>query len=160
FVLKSAYSTAPYQMYSISLHDALPIYVERRLTCPDAHARLALAARLAVLAPEIAVECHGQDARRRGLADAARASEQVGVRRAPSRDRRLQRLGDVLLHGHLAEPPGPVETGQCFPAHCTLLRFPERWATLEGGGGPRPTPSTRAAPPGAGCRTQDAPGEP
>ena len=53
--------------------------------------------------PLLAVQRAGQDARRRGLAAAARAGEQVGVVDPPGRQRDAQRLGDVLLPDHLGE---------------------------------------------------------
>ena len=54
----------------------------------------------------LAVERLGQDARHGGLADAARAGEQVGVVQALRAQRIGQRLHHVLLPHHLAEVLG------------------------------------------------------
>ncbi len=56
----------------------------------------------------LAVQRARQDARRRRLAAAPRAGEQVGVVDPAGRQRRRQWLGDVLLADHFAERRGPV----------------------------------------------------
>ena len=65
-------------------------------------ARVAHAARVGRRALR-AVQRAGQDARAGGLAAAARAAEQVGVVDAAGRERRAQRLGDVVLADDLGE---------------------------------------------------------
>ena len=64
-----------------------------------------IAARLAVRRGRLslAVERHREHAGERGLADAARPAEQVAVRDAPARDRALERVRDVRLHGDVGE---------------------------------------------------------
>ncbi|MPM67724.1 hypothetical protein SDC9_114648 [bioreactor metagenome] len=62
-------------------------------------AGFAFAAGLAVLGRE-AVHRARKDARRGGLTRAARAAEQIGVRRAIRRNLMLQRCGDMLLSDH------------------------------------------------------------
>jgi hypothetical protein len=55
-----------------------------------------------------AVQALGQDPRDRGLADAARAGEQVGVVQAALLERVGQRAHDVILPHHLLEAAGAV----------------------------------------------------
>ena len=62
-----------------------------------------LADRVALRERGVPVEGAREDARHRGLADAARAAEEVGVGGAPRRDRVLERAGDRLLSDDLAE---------------------------------------------------------
>ena len=61
--------------------------------------------------PRYAVEGLGQNAGRRGLADAAGAGEQVGVPDAVAGDGPLQGLGDVLLADQLVERLRPIAPG-------------------------------------------------
>ena len=82
----------------------------------DGEARLALAARLAV-DRVLAVEHLGEDARRGGLAGAARAGEQVRLALAPLGHRRAQRLDHVVLTLDLAETSGPVAAVQRLGGH-------------------------------------------
>ena len=82
----------------------------------DRQARVALAARLA-LDRALAVEHLGQDARRRGLAGAARAGEEVGLALAVVDDRIAQRPHDVLLPTHLAEAAGAVAAVERLGGH-------------------------------------------
>ena len=69
----------------------------------DREAVLALAARLTVGAEVEAVQRAGEQARRGGLAGAARPGEEVGVADAVLGDRVAQRGGDVVLADQLAE---------------------------------------------------------
>ena len=56
----------------------------------------------------LAVERAGEDPGARGLAAAAGAGEEVGVVDPVVRQRRAQRLGDVVLADDLGERLGPV----------------------------------------------------
>src|SRR5690606_32913940 len=67
-----------------------------------------LVARGPVLAPVLAVQGLGQDARRGGLAGAARAGEQVGMGDAAFGDLPGERGGDVTLADDFVEGLGPV----------------------------------------------------
>ena len=74
-----------------------------------------------------AVESLGEDARAGGLADAARAGEQVGVRDAAGLDRARQHLRDVVLADQVREDLRPVlererAMGHGFPK----IRRPDR----------------------------------
>ena len=60
----------------------------------------------------VAVECSGKDARHRGLANAAGAAKEIGVRGAVGLDRVLQRAGDRLLANDLAEIARSVAAGE------------------------------------------------
>ena len=82
----------------------------------DGEARVALAARLAI-DRTLAVEHLGEDARRRGLAGAARAGEQVGLPLALIDDRVSQRANDMLLPAHLAESARPVSAVERLCGH-------------------------------------------
>ena len=89
--------------------------VERRGAAPDALAARALPARLAVergIAATLAVERHGEHARERRLAHAARPAQQVAVRHASARDRPLERRRDVRLHGDVGEGLRAVLPGE------------------------------------------------
>ena len=90
--------------------------IERRGPAPDALAARALAARLAVGTPVLAVQRMREHARERRLAHAAGPAEEVRVRDAVPRDRTLERVRDVLLHGDVGEAlravlPGETEVG-------------------------------------------------
>ena len=61
--------------------------------------------------PELAIEGLGQDARRRRLADAAGAGEQIGVPDAVGGDGVGQGPGDVLLADQLVEGLRPIAPG-------------------------------------------------
>ena len=87
----------------VDLHD-----VQRRVAPPDAGAVLAAAAGLAVGLALRAVEGHRQDPGQRGLADAPRAAEEVGVADPSPRQSVLESLGDVFLGRDVAEAAGPV----------------------------------------------------
>ena len=54
----------------------------------------------------LAVQRFGENARQRGLADAARPDKQVGVRDASGFDRVLERARDMLLTDHIIKPLG------------------------------------------------------
>ena len=82
----------------------------------DGQARLALAARLAVDRP-LAVEHLGEDARRRGLAGATRAGEQVGLPLALVDDRIAQGAHDMLLAAHLAETARAIAAVERLCSH-------------------------------------------
>jgi hypothetical protein len=71
----------------------------------DLAARVALAARR-VGGAFVAVQAAREDARERGLADAARAREQDRVRHAPGADRVAQRRRDVGLAADVVERCG------------------------------------------------------
>ena len=73
----------------------------------DVAARVALAARLAVDGA-LAVEHLGEDPRRRRLARAPRAGEEVGLALAAAGDGVAQGAHDVILPLDLGEPPGAV----------------------------------------------------
>ena len=75
----------------------------------DLHTRLACPAGLAVSLVGT-VEDLGQDARRRGLAGAAWAAEEVGVGNSGFTRRIAESSGDVVLALHLAETLGPIAT--------------------------------------------------
>jgi hypothetical protein len=67
-----------------------------------------------------AVEGLGEDARRRGLADAAGAGEEEGVGDAVLFDGVGQRLGDVLLADEVIELLGSPLAGQDQVGHGVL----------------------------------------
>ena len=54
----------------------------------------------------LAIQRLGEDPRQRGLADAARPDEQIGVRDTAGLDRVLERSRDVLLTDHIIKPLG------------------------------------------------------
>ena len=69
-----------------------------------------------------AVQALGQDARDRGLADAARAGEQVRVVQAAAGQRVAQRTHHVFLSDHLAEMARPVLARENHRPHAPILR--------------------------------------
>ena len=69
----------------------------------------------------LAIERLGQNARHRGLADAARAGEQIGVVQALRGQRIGQRLHHVVLPHHFGEVAGAVLAGEHEIGHG--LRF-------------------------------------
>src|SRR5207245_11577520 len=126
-----------------------------RLPRPDPLTRVAHAARFAVAGgPLRAVERHREDPRRRGLADSARAREEIGVRDAAGGDRATQRGGDVLLGDQLAAAPGTVFAGEGdHPRTTRRVRTP--WRRPVGGR----TRCARSAPSvAAPARTPRTPG--
>ncbi len=92
----------------------------------DLGAGLALAAGLGGDTPRTvgpgAVQALGQDARHRGLADAARAGEQIGVVQSAAGQRVAQGTHDVLLPDHLAEAARPVLARENHRCHAGILR--------------------------------------
>ena len=78
-------------------------YIQGRLTAPNARATLARSTRLAVVASRRAVQGHGEHACERRLADPPGPAKQVGMADAVGPNSPLERLGDVLLRGHVGE---------------------------------------------------------
>ena len=78
----------------------------------------------------LAVQRAGQDARRRGLAAAARPGEQVGVVDPARRQRRRQRFGDVLLADHFGERRRSVLAVESHGEQATQARSDERRALV------------------------------
>ena len=64
-----------------------------------------------------AIERLGQDARRRGLADAARSDKQVGMREPVLLDRILERARDVRLSDEIVERLRSIFAGKNLIAH-------------------------------------------
>ena len=87
-------------------------HVERGPATPDPRAGRALPAGLPILAPLLAVERHGQHARERRLARAARPAEEIRVGHPVAEDRVSERVRDVRLHGDIGETPRAVLPGQ------------------------------------------------
>src|SRR5204863_745064 len=90
----------------------------------DRQARIARAAWLGggrVTRP--AVERLGHDPGHAGLADAARAVEEVRVRHAVRLDRALERLRDVFLPDDLIERGGAIAAGEDGVRHGGILDF-------------------------------------
>ena len=56
----------------------------------------------------LAVERHGEDAGRGGLADAARAGQQVAVAEAATGDGAAEGGGDVILHQQVGKAPRTI----------------------------------------------------
>ena len=83
--------------------------VERTILVERA-ARLAVVACLGPFGMQ-AVDRLGEDARAGGLAHAARAAEEVGVRQLPALDGVFERRGDVLLSDDRCEGRGTVFAG-------------------------------------------------
>ena len=81
----------------------------QRLAAQERDARLALVVGLA-FEGRSAVHSPGEDAGGAGLAGAARAGEEVGVRRRAGGDGVAQRGRDRLLPHHIGEAPGPPLT--------------------------------------------------
>src|SRR5690606_23156390 len=98
-------------------------HIERGSAGPDPIARLAYATRLAVLGPVRTIQRHGEHACRRRLAHTARPAEEVRMRDPAPRDRGLERLRDVLLHGDLAETARPVLAGESVARHTAVVGF-------------------------------------
>ena len=71
--------------------------------------------------PVHAVERLGQDARGRGLADAARADEKIGVGEPILLDRVLERARDVLLADEVVERLRPIFSRENLIAHAPNL---------------------------------------
>ena len=90
----------------------------------DGAARFALAARFAVLGI-FAVQRLGEDARRGGLADAARPDEEVGVGDAAGLHGILERARDMLLPDHIGEALRTPLSGDYLVRHSW---FSFRWA--------------------------------
>src|SRR3989442_175085 len=65
----------------------------------------------------LAVEGLGEQARRGGLADAARAGEEEGMRHAACGDRSLERAGHVILPDHIRESLRPKPPGEHLVCH-------------------------------------------
>ena len=88
--------------------------VEAGRSAPDALARRALAARLAIIPPRaaLAVERHRQDARQRRLPRPARAAKQVAVRYTVMGDGAFERRRDVRLHRDIGERLRTVFAGE------------------------------------------------
>ena len=88
---------------------------------PDASAGLTLAARLARVPPFTAsvgaVEGHRQDSRRAGLADSARAGQQIGVRNPVLGDRASEPRSHVGLRDEIRKAGGSVLPGECGMDH-------------------------------------------
>ena len=68
-----------------------------------------------------AVERLGEDARGRGLADAARPDEEIGVGEAVLLDRVLQRLRDVVLPDQIVKRLRPIFARENLVAHVSNL---------------------------------------
>ena len=85
----------------------------------DFHARRAFVAGLRRHAG-LAVQALGEDARKRGLADAARARKQIGVVQALMLEPMAQRAHDVLLSHKTGEIARPPLAGQDLVAHRSL----------------------------------------
>src|SRR5205085_10263408 len=82
---------------------------------------LAHAARLAVFAQLEAVECPGENPRRRRLPGAARAGEEVGMADAVFAHGVLQRGRDVFLPDELRKKLRPVLAVQAVRRHALTL---------------------------------------
>src|SRR5690606_9491126 len=112
-------------------------HVERGLAGPDPAARLALTARLAILAAIGAVEGHGEDSRSGGLPHPARAREQVAVADPTTLNRAPQGSGNVILDQEICETartiaPGECDRhrGSCGGGKCKCRRLPEETPSI------------------------------
>ena len=75
---------------------------------PDPPAGVALTARLAGCRATLAVQRHGEDAGRGGLADAPGTGEEIAVGDPPLRDGAAERGSDVLLGDEIGELLGAI----------------------------------------------------
>jgi hypothetical protein len=80
------------------------------------------------------VERVGEDPRHRGLADAPRAAEQVGVGDLVLVDRRLQRARDGFLSDDLVERAGAVPAGENGVGHASIIVRPGGRHPISGDG--------------------------
>jgi len=96
----------------IDLHD-----VQARRSAPNALARDALSARLAVFAFVLAIERHRENAGERGLAHSARSAEKVAVRNSSPGDGATQRVRHVRLDSYVSEALWAIFAGEC-ERHC------------------------------------------
>ena len=96
-----------------------------RISLGYGHARLALSAGLPFGRGMQTIDCTGKDTCARGLADSARAAEQIGLRQPARRDRTAQRGCQLLLPHYAAEGRRPVlaRTDYVFVAHRYFFEY-------------------------------------
>jgi hypothetical protein len=92
-------------------------YVQARRSTPDALARDAFSARLAVIALVLTIQRHRENAGERRLAHSARSAEKVAVRNSSPGDGATQRVRHVRLDSYVSEAFWAVFAGEC-ERHC------------------------------------------
>ena len=106
-------------------------------------ARVALAARLRVRAPVLAVERLGHQPGRRRLAGATRPNQQIGVRHPPRQNRAGQRVDNMRLANDVPELLGTPLAGEDFVGHDGKPFAKRAGPTLRGHGAAYCSPAPR-----------------